>query len=228
MKQEIIDKICGEVENNRYRQKKIENIEAYLKGYDGSFMILIFNYDVDVLKINKELFRFASVDTMRIMVFRDIRYALQSFTYYGENYPDARCFFYNGYELKKYSYEEAKRIVCSFLEPYIDYLRELHPEENKACKKRIPIRFHCPLSYVKECLKKAEELGDSSLLDCLKQKRNYSRVAVHQYIEVGRDFAPYSFTFCDIHAHEDRTVYGINGGIIYSGYSDSNRWSSHT
>lgn len=74
-------------------------------------------------------------------------------------------------------------------------------------------------------MKKANELGDSSLVDCLERLTHWTRLAVDHKIELYSDFEEYSFTFCEKVNGEPR----VCGGIIYSeSASDGRHWSMHT
>lgn len=228
MKQEIIELMQKELVDKKLCINDFELYKKSLDGYEGPFIWLYREYGTCIMKLGAELFRKFERQNFRLAAFRDIRFTMASVLYYAEYYEEAKIFFYDGETLRKSSVEELECFCRTVMGSYVEYLKEKYPEEFAVCNKRIPIKLNCSISYLKECLKKAEELRDSSLLNCLKQKRNYTRYAVNQWVEIGRDFAPHSLTFCEVSEVDGDLVYGLNGGIIFSKYAQENRWSSHT
>lgn len=229
MKQEIIDLMQSNLGSGTWAYKDFEIDKAHLENYDGPFFwssrengTSLTKLDIDHINrmVRNENPNLA--ETNRFCLFQDFYVFLNVVLYWSE--MNANLFYYNGNVLMKVNQGQAKEIYRDVLTPVYHELKREFMHEYKMANKKLPIKFTCPLSKVKEALSYAESIGDTSLLDCLHRLRTYKRNAIDQYIEIGSDFTKHGFVFAELRNGECR----MNGGIILHDYMKENRWSIHT
>lgn len=136
-----------------------------------------------------------------------------------------KYYYWDGLSLVRIQKDEAKEIFLNLWSAEIQRQITLHKDEYDVCTKPLSIELCCNPLRQDEALKKANELGDSSLTDCIERLTHWTRQAVDHKVELYSDFADYSFTFCEKVNGEPR----LCGGIIYSeNASDGRHWSMHT
>ena len=135
-------------------------------------------------------------------------------------------FYYDGNKLEKVTRMEAKRLW----EAIRSWLLHNWQIQNGMCAIpsdfTIPIKFNCSLSYLKEQLRYAKEIGTTTLMDAFKRFRTYNKINSTHKCEIGRDFADRSFTFAfsynDSKTGEEK--YSLCGGLIFY----DGKWNVHT
>lgn len=136
-----------------------------------------------------------------------------------------KYFYWDGLSLVRIQKDEAKDIFLNLWSAEIKRQEIQHKDEYDVCNKPLTIEICCNPLRQEEALKKANDLEDTSLVDCLERLTRWTRQAVEHKVELYSDFADYSFTFCEKVNGEPR----LFGGIIYSeSASDGKHWSMHT
>ena len=226
MKQEIIDLMQSNLGSGTWAHKNFEFDKQHLQNYDGQFFWMSRENGTSLVEIDVERVKscthYASAEANRMAWFQDFYAFMGNVMYWNE--PDAKLFYYNGNVMMKVSQAQAKEIYRDILTPVYHELKREFRHEYEMANKKLPMKFTCPLSRVKEALYYAESIGDTSLLDCLHRLRKYRRCAINQHIQVGSDFTKHGFTFAEM-VNGDCRLYG---GIIMHDYMKANRWSIHT
>ena len=188
----------------------------------ASFFWLTRENGTTLVKLGYEMFdTYAQNESWRMAWFKDFLAPIYTLKYYIEQ---SRIFYYDKTELREVVWCDVVRIFTDAYTIAYQYLRSLHQDEANVGGKLLPIKIKCSVEYLKEQLRYADTLGDTSLRDCLHRLRRWNRCAVNQHVEIYGDFAKHSFTFAEVINGETH----IFGGIIYSEYSSPRRWSIHT
>ena len=229
MRQEIIDIMQANLGSGNWAYKDFEMDKELLENYDGQFFWMSRENGTSLSKLDinhiKRIVRNENsnqAETNRILWFQDF-YVFMSSTMYW-NGPKENLFYYNGNVMMEINQNQAKEIYRDILTPVYHELKREFRHEYEMANKKLPMKFTCPLSRVKEALYYAESMGDTSLLDCLHRLRKYRRCAINQHIRIGSDFTKHVFTFAEIVNGDCR----LFGGIIMHDYMKDNRWSIHT
>ena len=226
MKQEIIDLMQSNLGSGTWAYKDFETDKKFLENYDGQFFWMSRENGTGLSKIDVEYVKNCTHSNLgkvnRMTWFQDFYIFMASIMYWRDS--NENLFYYNGNVLMKVNQSQAKEIYRDILTPVYHELKREFKHEYEMANKKLPIKFTCPLSKVKESLYYAESIGDTSLLNCLHRLRTYKRNAIDQYIEIGSDFTKHGFVFAEMINGECR----INGGIILHDYMKANRWSIHT
>ena len=229
MKQEIINLMQSNLGSGTYAHKDFEIDKANLENYDGQFFWMsrengtsLSKLDIDYINgfVHNENAKQAEMN--RIAWFQDFYVFMASIMYWSD--PSEKVFYYNGNVMMQIHHDQAEEIYRDIVAPVYYELRCEFKHEYQIANKKLPMKFTCPLSRVKEALYYAESIGDTSLLDCLHRLRKYRRCAINQHIQVGSDFTKHGFTFAEMVNGNCR----LYGGIILHDYMKANRWSIHT
>lgn len=228
MKQEIIDQMQKHLGKGRFAQSDFEFDLKFLKDYDEPFFWMARENGTLLCKIGINHINSMianpnpkKAEAARICWFKDFYVFMFSIKYWSDN---ARYFYYDGCTMIETSLEELEEIYEGHLSHiYREVIRDYKHEYNVA-KKRLPIKLRCSISRLKEALYFAESINDTSLIECLRRLRGYSRVAVDQYVSVGSDFTEHGFVFCNTANGESELV----GGIIMHSYKNEYKWQIHT
>ena len=231
MKQEIIEQMRNHVGSGRFAKSDFEADVKYVEDYDGMFFFLTRENGTSLVKIDPgyiidqitDVFGndSKSAERFRIFWFRDFYTFITGILYWADE--GAEIYYYNGIELVQIDESKAKGIWSAMYSGLYESFKKKYSSEYKIADKKLPIRFKCGLSYAKEWLRKAEELGDTSLIDGLKRMRNYGRCAVNQEIDIFKDYSEGGFYF-------EEMVNGeciMNGGLLMTS-NGNKRWSIHT
>ncbi len=165
-------------------------------------------------------------EAKRIQMFQDPKAPISALLYQGRSNDRYKCFYYSGYKLERISVNEAADIWGNLIGQSLVKAQREHVEEYHNSEDPLPIKFaseQTENAYLKET-QLAKEMGDCSLLDCVKRLQNWTRCAVNHYILLSMDFTDHSFCFTEMVNETPR----INGGIIADFGKQNNRWSIHT
>lgn len=227
MKQEIIEKMRAELFENDYCHSDFEKYDVpALEASDEPFFWLAYEYGTTMVRIGvTSINSFFDSEKIRIAMFQDSLTPIRSITF-RETYEKKKCFYWDGYALFPVSIEEMIDVYTLLTDKIYKEMCKKYANELAVANKPLEVRFSTPEQEqrYRETLKYAEELGDESLAKCVFRLTQWRRCAVNQYIRIGYDFADKSFSFVDMINEEPST----NGGIVYSSYSQQNRWSIHT
>ena len=223
MKADIIAQMTALLGAGRFAKSDFEKYDIpALADYEGEFFWLTRENGTTLVKLGYELFdTYAKNESWRIAWFKDFLAPIYALKYYCE---ESRIFYYDKTELREVVWCDVVRIFTDAYHIAYQYLRSLHKDEVNVGGKLLHIKIKCPVEYLKEQLRYADALGDTSLRNCLHSLRRWNRCAVNQHVEIYGDFAKHSFTFAEVINGETH----IFGGIIYSEYSSPRRWSIHT
>lgn len=160
-----------------------------------------------------------SEEHLRMQIFRDNLAPISCITFdWGLS---TKYFYWDGLSLARIQKDEARDIFLNLWSAEIKRQEILHKNEYDVCNQPLEIEIYGNLLGKDEALKKANELGDSSLTDCLDRITKRLRKAVDDKIELHPSFSDYSFTFCERVNGEPRSY----GEIIYSeNASDGKHW----
>lgn len=131
-------------------------------------------------------------------------------------------FYYDGDKMFQITHDEARHIWKA-IKDFTFFQWTVRTGKPLPKSMRVPIKFNCSLSYVKEQLRFSAENG-YNLLEKLKHFRSYMKLNSSHAIHIGRDFAEHSFTFASCYAEDGDTHCCLNGGLIFYG----GKWSVHT
>ncbi len=131
-------------------------------------------------------------------------------------------FYYDGDEMVQIDHDEASR-VWKAIKDFTLFHWTVKSGKPLPKKMTVPIKFVCPLAYVKEQLRFSAANG-YNLLEKLRNFRNHIKLNSTHVIEIGRDFADRSFTFASCYTENGEEKCGLNGGLIFNG----ERWNTHT
>ena len=229
MKQRIIDQMESHLGDGRWAKSDFCIDRDSLADYDGKFFWMSRENGTSLAKIsidhicqsinNKDN---KMAEANRMAWFQDFYVFMASIMYWND--PKAKIFYCDGDVMFEITNDQAKEIYDNLLSPVYRAVKRDFRKEDAMSFKRLPIKFNCSLSKVKEALRYAESINDSSLLGCFERIRHYRRSAVEQYIQVSSDFTKHGFTFAEMVNGECRLV----GGIIMHEYETNNHWSIHT
>lgn len=166
------------------------------------------------------------VEAGRMRVFRDPYSPISAITYYEHsNYPK-KLFYWDGFDLHKITFEEARVIWGNLASWSIAQAKVEYVEEYRLRDELLPIKFaskETEESY-RESLEYSDALGDDSLARCVERLTKYQRVAVDQYILISADFTEHGYCFGEMVNGECI----MNGGIIPDLKKSEDRWQIHT
>ncbi len=191
----------------------ISDFEKYdkkaLSDYDGSFIWCVrrsgtYLLKTDISLLAKEL---ENNETARYQFVQG-----QSFLDY---VPDSKEFVYLYHdgsemfpELIYVTYDNIVKWAKSKKEKLMNKYSSILPSDLK-----VKITFGCGLKYVKEQLEYANSIGDTSLINCLRDFRRYTKLSDDHRIVITKDYAARSFFFWE----ESHGIQRLCGGIIYHG-----------
>ena len=131
-------------------------------------------------------------------------------------------FYYDGDRMARITHDEACRIWKAIKDfALFQWVVKTGKPLPKSMK--VPIKFNCSLSYVKEQLRFSAENG-YNLLEQLKHFRHYIKLNSSHAIYIGRDSANHSFTFASCYEEDGDSHCSTNGGLIFY----DGKWSIHT
>lgn len=230
MKKEIIEQMRKRLGPGRFAQSDFEQDLNYIENYEGMFFWLSRENGTSLIKINPDYVLGTMTETpendpktaerFRIFWFKDFYTFIFSALYWS---GESKIYFYNGVELTEINEEKAKDIWAAMYGDLYETFKKKYAKEYEVAHKKLPIHFKCSLSYVKNWLRKAEELGDTSLINGLKRLRAWGRCAINQEILVFKDYSDGGFYFEEMVNGHCR----LNGGLLMTS-SNGNRWSMHT
>lgn len=227
MKQEIIEQMRAELYDTCLCRSDFEKYDVEeLKENTEPFLWMVREHGTTLLKIGaSEIERWFSNERNRFDMFRNHDAPFICISYYS-NYEHLKIFYWDGLDLRRVTMQEAANIYDNLVYPTWERQTKKHPEEYEMRDKPLEIRFmseETEKRYQAD-LKYAEELHDTSLMDCVNRLSHWCRKAVNHYISISSDFTEHGYCFCEMVNDEPR----INGGIIMSQYAEKNRWSTHT
>ena len=223
----IIELMQAEMSDNILCQSDLEYDASELEKYEGWFLWMCRESETSLLLLSKERYeQYLEKEPYRFNIYRDQEASLCSMDFF-KDHDGAK--YYLGFsspdnpKLLRIEYDMVKTLYHVTYDELFRKTIRRHQDEYAVAKKPLPIKFVCSLSYVKECLRKSEEVN-GNLLEKLKSKRHYVRNHKDEWIEIGKDWSKHSFTFAVIHIENGGRVCTLNGGIIF--YDD--KWHSHT
>ena len=231
MKQEIIDQMQAHLGTSRFALRDFEIDKKSLEDYDGEFFWMSCENGTILYKISDDHIaktlagndKKSVNEANRFAWFQDFYIFISGLIYLNEN-ESGRFFYYDGRIFIETNFQTIKNIYDARFSPLYNDMKQHFKYEYSMAEKRIPIILNCPISRLKEALRYAESINDSSLLECLKSLRKYKRCAINQVVRIGSDFSKHGFTFANMINDEC----SINGGIIMHSYRERCRWSIHT
>lgn len=159
----------------------------------------------------------------RIALMKDELAPITDINYWNDN--SSKYFYWSGYNLTSIQKEDMNVIFQQIWSDNIKKLKDKYPEEYAVINKPLNLAMNPQIEkLVEEVLGIAENMNDDSLSKCLNRLSNWTRKAVNHKIEIYRDFAKYSFGFCEMINGKS----GINGGIIFNPNATNKHWSIHT
>ena len=229
MKQEIIDLMKANLGSGKWAKNDFDIDQAHLQNYDGRFFWASRENGTSLAKLSCEYIlgmindpNKVMAESNRIVWFQDFYAFMSSVLHWSEH--DSKLFYYNGNVMLKINEEQAREVYNRLFGSMYREVKRDFKKEYEISQKKVPIKFTCPLSRIKEALYYAESIGDKSLINNLRGFRRYRRYAINQYIQIGSDFTKHGFTFAEM----VNGVCRLNGGIILHEYMKANRWSIHT
>ena len=221
------------------KEKIIKQMAEIVRDTMKSFQSDFYQYDMDVLKEYDEAFLWfvgeshthlakigeaylSNITSSEHGLFAILQRNTTADAVIGYNDPNELVFYYDGTDLVKISREEASHLWKA-VRSFALYTWTLHngmlPDNF-----RIPIKFGCSLSYVKEQLRLNAETN-ANLLEIFHRLRTYRKINSTHRLEIYKDFEEHSFTFAFMYKNENgEERCGLNGGIIYY----SGKWNIHT
>ena len=144
----------------------------------------------------------------------------------GADSNEELVFYYDGDKLERITREEARHLWNAVRSWFLHSWQVQNGMRELPDNFTIPVKFNCSLSYVKEQLRFAQEIGTTSLIEALKRFRNYNKINSSHRCEIGRDFVDHSFTFAFVYNDSKTGEKKCNlcGGLIFY----DGKWNTHT
>lgn len=185
-----------------------------LANYDGQFVWSIYGERYTGLqKCSKELIT-KELNTERGKYY----FANNGFPFMLQTWADSK-FYWCGAEGSNHLVEITKEQAIGWCKrQYEEALLDWKSEGNEFPTKLIvgDLKINCPIDYLQEQLKYAEEHKDDSLSSIIQRLENRPRVADNHYLQIDKDCTERSFIFTEV----VNGVVEMRGGIIFHGYPD--------
>lgn len=169
--------------------------------------------------------RMFDTQSKRLELFRDFEANLYVFYYYF-NHEDAKCFYWDGLQLRRVTRAEASKVYEANVRGYYEKMKERYPEEVKGCDNTLEVKFASEESEKEydRVKKMAMQMGDESFQTCIRRLEERRRVSMDEHIMLSNDTMSNSLCFC--HVVDGKVI--SNGGIVYHEYKEDNKWEIHT
>lgn len=169
--------------------------------------------------------RWYGTEAGRMAMFRDSEAPLSSIESYFSYDGKARCWYWDGLELKAVRRDEVRGIYGAVCGGYNEAMAELHRKEAEIARRRLELVACTKVGEAINAVQDfARSIGDASFIRCLRRLRRWRRMAANHYIDIHTDCCEKSFYFVEVVNGEARS----NGGIIYHPNLKDNHWSIHT
>lgn len=225
MVQKIIEQMTAELNDTRFCKSDFEYDLKSLNGYDGPFFWMVRQNGTSLQLIGaSEMLKWKECQGMRFQMFRDKNWAIASIMYWNE--PNTKYFYYDGISMVSVTKEDIPVIWDALFSSFLNMVIEEHQDEYNIKDEPLDIEYASEETEkrMKEAMKLAEGMQDTSLQACLDNLSKHWRSSDNHVIQIYNDFAKHSFGWSEI--INGKCV--MNGGLIYHDYKKNDHWQIHS